>query len=82
MVKLDQSIGAQSLTDKLDDARFFSLQKGERAETWPADWIIDLGPKGVDKGGEVIATETPEQIAEIEESHTGVFLKPHLERLW
>ena len=47
-----------------------------------ADWIIDLGPEGGDKGGEVIATGTPEQIAEIEASHTGRFLKPHLEWGW
>jgi excinuclease ABC subunit A len=47
-----------------------------------ADWIIDLGPEGGDRGGEVIATGTPEQIAANEGSHTGRFLKPHLERGW
>ena len=47
-----------------------------------ADWVIDLGPEGGDKGGEVIATGTPEQIAANEGSHTGRFLKPHLERGW
>jgi excinuclease ABC subunit A len=47
-----------------------------------ADWIIDLGPEGGDRGGEVIATGTPEQIAENEGSHTGRFLKRHLERGW
>ena len=40
-----------------------------------ADWIVDLGPEGGDKGGEIIAVGTPEQIAEIAESHTGHFLK-------
>jgi excinuclease ABC subunit A len=40
-----------------------------------ADYIIDLGPEGGDRGGTVIATGTPEQVANIEESYTGQFLK-------
>ena len=40
-----------------------------------ADWIIDLGPEGGEEGGEVIATGTPEQVAGIEESHTGRYLR-------
>ena len=40
-----------------------------------ADWIIDLGPEGGDKGGTMIACGTPEQIAERPESYTGQFLK-------
>jgi excinuclease ABC subunit A len=40
-----------------------------------ADWIVDLGPEGGEAGGEVIATGTPEQVAEVEESYTGQFLK-------
>ncbi|NEV64889.1 excinuclease ABC subunit UvrA [Thiorhodococcus minor] len=47
-----------------------------------ADWIIDLGPEGGDKGGEIIATGTPETIAANPRSHTGRFLKPLLERGW
>jgi excinuclease ABC subunit A len=47
-----------------------------------ADWIIDLGPEGGDKGGEIIAVGTPEQIAADSRSHTGRFLKPLLERGW
>jgi len=43
-----------------------------------ADWIIDLGPEGGDGGGEIIAEGTPEEVAEIERSHTGRFLKPIL----
>ncbi|GAB4098875.1 excinuclease ABC subunit UvrA [Sinomonas halotolerans] len=39
-----------------------------------ADWIIDLGPNGGSGGGRVIATGTPEQVAEVEGSHTGTFL--------
>jgi excinuclease ABC subunit A len=40
-----------------------------------ADWVVDLGPEGGEAGGEVIATGTPEQIAEVEESYTGQFLR-------
>ncbi|TMJ96135.1 MAG: excinuclease ABC subunit UvrA, partial [Actinobacteria bacterium] len=40
-----------------------------------ADWIVDLGPEGGEAGGEVIASGTPEQIAEVESSFTGQFLR-------
>jgi excinuclease ABC subunit A len=40
-----------------------------------ADWIIDMGPEGGDAGGQVIAAGTPEQIAQVTESHTGAFLR-------
>ncbi|HEY5358564.1 MAG TPA: hypothetical protein VIJ82_12975, partial [Streptosporangiaceae bacterium] len=40
-----------------------------------ADWVIDLGPEGGSRGGSVIAAGTPEQVAGIEESYTGQFLK-------
>ncbi|WP_126977301.1 excinuclease ABC subunit UvrA [Frigidibacter oleivorans] len=43
-----------------------------------ADWIIDIGPEGGDGGGEIVATGTPEQVAEAERSHTGRYLKPML----
>ncbi len=39
-----------------------------------ADWIIDLGPGGGDRGGQIIATGTPETIAKTKQSHTGHFL--------
>jgi excinuclease ABC subunit A len=45
-----------------------------------ADWIIDMGPEGGSGGGTVIAEGTPEDVAEVEASHTGRFLKPILER--
>jgi excinuclease ABC subunit A len=44
-----------------------------------ADWIIDLGPEGGDRGGTVVASGTPERIAAASHSHTGRFLKPVLE---
>jgi excinuclease ABC subunit A len=45
-----------------------------------ADWIIDLGPEGGAAGGEIIASGTPEEVAEIERSYTGQHVKPLLER--
>ncbi len=44
-----------------------------------ADWVIDLGPEGGAGGGTVVATGSPEQIAAVEESYTGQFLKKILE---
>lgn len=40
-----------------------------------ADWIIDLGPEGGDKGGEIVASGTPEQLARNDKSYTGLFLQ-------
>ncbi|MFF6014786.1 excinuclease ABC subunit UvrA [Lysinibacillus fusiformis] len=45
-----------------------------------ADYLIDLGPEGGDKGGTIIATGTPEEVAEVSGSYTGKYLKPILER--
>jgi excinuclease ABC subunit A len=45
-----------------------------------ADWIIDLGPEGGGGGGTVVATGTPEQIAQVKGSYTGKYLKPILEK--
>ena len=45
-----------------------------------ADWIIDIGPEGGDGGGQVVAVGTPEEVAEVEASHTGRYLKPLLEK--
>ncbi|MDD3572234.1 MAG: DNA helicase UvrA, partial [Eubacteriales bacterium] len=40
-----------------------------------ADYILDLGPEGGDKGGKVVAKGTPEEIAKVEGSYTGQYLK-------
>jgi excinuclease ABC subunit A len=45
-----------------------------------ADWIIDLGPEGGVKGGEIVAEGTPEQVAKVERSYTGHYLAPMLVR--
>ncbi|MGL5635035.1 MAG: excinuclease ABC subunit UvrA [Sarcina sp.] len=43
-----------------------------------ADYLIDLGPEGGDKGGSILATGTPEEIANVKESYTGQYLKKYL----
>ena len=43
-----------------------------------ADWIIDIGPEGGDGGGRIVATGTPEDVARVEESHTGRYLRDML----
>jgi excinuclease ABC subunit A len=43
-----------------------------------ADWVIDLGPEGGDKGGRLVAAGTPEQVARSRDSHTGTYLRPVL----
>ena len=45
-----------------------------------SDYIIDLGPKGGEAGGTIVATGTPEKIVQVEESYTGKFLKPYLKK--
>ncbi|GAA5078509.1 excinuclease ABC subunit UvrA [Roseibacterium beibuensis] len=44
-----------------------------------ADWIVDIGPEGGDGGGQIVAEGTPEEVAEVERSHTGRYLKPMLQ---
>ena len=44
-----------------------------------ADWILDLGPEGGDKGGEIVAEGTPEEVAKEPRSYTGAYLKPLLD---
>jgi len=45
-----------------------------------ADWIIDLGPEGGNKGGKLVATGTPEDVAKVKASYTGQYLKPYLKK--
>jgi excinuclease ABC subunit A len=45
-----------------------------------ADWIIDLGPEGGVKGGEIVAEGTPEDVVKVAASYTGHYLKPMLEK--
>ena len=43
-----------------------------------SDYVIDLGPEGGDRGGQIVAQGTPEQIADVDASYTGQFLKTML----
>jgi len=43
-----------------------------------ADWLIDLGPEGGDRGGQLLAEGTPEQVMKVKDSYTGKYLKAHL----
>lgn len=45
-----------------------------------ADWIIDLGPEGGNKGGQIIATGTPEEVVKVKSSYTGQYLAPLLKK--
>ena len=45
-----------------------------------ADYIIDLGPEGGDRGGSIVGSGSPEEIAELENSYTGQFLKSVLKK--
>jgi excinuclease ABC subunit A len=45
-----------------------------------ADWIIDLGPEGGERGGEVVATGPPEEVANVAASYTGSYLRPLLQK--
>ena len=45
-----------------------------------ADYIVDMGPEGGDRGGTVVAKGTPEEVADVEASHTGIYIKKMLER--
>ena len=45
-----------------------------------ADHIIDIGPEGGHKGGQIVAEGTPEDVCEVKKSYTGHYLKPLLER--
>jgi len=46
-----------------------------------ADWLIDLGPEGGDRGGKIVAEGTPEHVMKVKGSYTGQFLKTHLKRM-
>jgi excinuclease ABC subunit A len=43
-----------------------------------SDWVIDLGPEGGEKGGEILATGTPKQVSQVARSYTGQYLKKYL----
>ena len=77
------SLGAQHLTDVevqvvVDGGNSVIVIEHNLDVIKTADWVIDLGPDGGDRGGELIAVGTPEQVAKVRSSHTGRYLAPAL----
>jgi hypothetical protein len=60
--------------------QFRCYSNNSRNAVTRADWIVDLGPDGGDKGGEIVVTGTPEEVAAHPTSHTGRYLKQVLEQ--
>ena len=74
------SIGAQGRWNRLVDAGNTVVVIEHNLDVIKAaDWIIDMGPGGGSRGGQVVATGTPEEVAKVAESATGEFLAPLLE---
>lgn len=65
--------GGARRDDRLGDGRIEHMLQREVIKM--ADWVLDLGPEGGDKGGEVVAEGTPEQVAQEPRSYTGGYLK-------
>ena len=59
----------------IKDQRIATIIRGTDVTGLTADHIIDLGPEGGDGGGFVVASGTPEEVAAVEESYTGQYLK-------
>ncbi len=59
--------------NRLGNSGYAIIEHNEGAFS-TADWIIDLGPEGGDQGGHIVATGTPEEVAECAESYTGQYL--------
>ena len=73
LADVEQLLG---LLDRLaDSGKSGIVLEHHQAAMAPADWIIDLGPEGGDRGGEIVAEGTPETIAKAKKSDTGQFLK-------
>jgi excinuclease ABC subunit A len=71
------NFGGARRGERPGDAWIEHTRKREVIKT--ADWVIDLGPEGGDKGGEIVAEGTPEQVAKEARSYTGSYLKPLLQ---
>ena len=61
------------MDDRPGDGRIEHTRQREVIKT--ADWVLDLGPEGGDKGGEIVAEGTPEQVAKEPRPYTGGYLK-------
>ena len=66
------------LNDLVDSGNTVLLVEHNLDVIKSADWIIDVGPDGGDKGGQIVAEGTPEQVSKKKKSHTGRYLKEYL----
>jgi excinuclease ABC subunit A len=64
---------------KLRSPLILSSDRACRGRVSKDDWIIDRGPEGGDKGGEIVAVGTPEEVAREARSYTGHYLEPLLQ---
>ena len=69
---------SEAMTNKPQPLKIAILAMGGDGGGVLADWIVDMGPEGGSRGGEVVATGTPEQVAKNKKSFTGEFLKEML----
>ncbi len=68
------SRGGAKRYDRSGDGRIEHTRRQEAIKT--ADWALDLGPEGSDKGGKIVAEVTPEEVAEASRSYMEGYLKP------
>jgi excinuclease ABC subunit A len=66
------------LNDLVDSGNTVLLVEHNLDVIKSADWIIDVGPEGGDKGGQIVAEGTPEQVSNIKKSYTGRYLKEYM----
>ena len=77
---LDHSEGGRSLHALVEQGNTVVVIEHNLEVIKTADWVIDLGPEGGDKGGEIVAEGTPEQVSKEPRSYTGQYLAPLLTR--
>lgn len=76
----DISILLESLHRLIDKGHTVIIIEHNMDMIKSADWVIDIGPEGGDEGGRIVAAGTPEQICETAGSHTGRYLKEHMNK--
>ena len=76
----DISVLLKSLNRLVDNGNSVLIIEHNMDIIKSADWVIDIGPEGGEKGGEIVAVGTPEDVAACERSYTGRYLREKLER--
>ncbi|MCC5812654.1 MAG: excinuclease ABC subunit UvrA [Ectothiorhodospiraceae bacterium] len=75
----DVAVLLQAFRRLLDDGHSLLVIEHNLDVMLAADWLIDMGPEGGDRGGEIVCSGTPEQVMGVEASHTGVALRRYVE---